>query len=274
MPLAGLFPARGCRATGGRDAQRRKILLLQRRERAGQLPLRTHLQPDDPSKLRHQHKSCRLLGLLLVPPRPRAPWRFHMDTPRALHQTPAPQRQPSDPPQGCEPLGLLQAQTIDKDGVLQKSAVVLDAVLLFVGSQDRACAMGHLPLRGHSRPQHATRGLLALAHDHCRLGAQRCLQSIVQGFARAWLVTPRPPRAILGAFLDPYIPLVIRAGQCAQLLGCGLGLDTAAIGLLGHGAHGRLQSGLGLLQLALQVLLPPLILAAGVPPHRPLGLAV
>jgi hypothetical protein len=102
---------------------------------------------------------------------------------------------------------------------------------------------------------------------------QRDVQTIPQRFDDAWRLGTRPARAICGVLLDVSWHPVIGTLQRPQLGGGGFGIRVTAIRLPGGRARGGLQGRVGRLDRTLQVLLAPLILAAGVDHHGPRGLA-
>ena len=187
----------------------------------------------------HHHERCGLLGGLLVPPHQRVARRLHVDPQRSLHQTPQQQRQPSHQPQGFDPLGLLQKQTVDHDGGFYKSKVLLHPVWFLLGPQDLSCPMRHLPCRGHIRQEPKTARLLLLAGHDLRPLVERNLQAIAQRLDHTGLLWARPARALRWALLDDHRHPVIGALQRPQLLGGGLGICPTKILLLRCCTHGR-----------------------------------
>jgi hypothetical protein len=147
-------------------------------------------------------------------------------------------------------------------------------MLLFVGPQDVPRSMGHLTRGGHIGQEHETACLLSLASNDLSPLVHGDLQAIPQRFDHTWPRGTRPPRAILGALLDPYFHPMIGALQRPQLGGGGFGVRMTEILLAGCLVHGGLQRRVGRSDLTRQVLLAPLILAAGVHHHGPISLTV
>src|SRR5919202_2933523 len=124
--------------------------------------------------------------------------------------------------------------------------------------------MGHLARRRHIGEEHKTAHLLHLAGNDLHPLVECDLEAIPQRFHYAGLLLTRPSWAILGVLLDLHLYVVIRALLRPQLGGGSLSIGTAEILLLGHLACPRIQRRRGRLELTLELLLPSLILAAGV----------
>jgi hypothetical protein len=169
---------------------------------------------------------------------------------------------------------LLQEETVDQKRGFAAANVLRDAVRLLLGLQHLPRPMGHLSRGGDLRQAHNTGRLWRLAGDARRPLMPRDLQALPQRFDDAGLLQAGPSRASLRVLLDDNLHLVRGALQRPPLGRCRLGISTTAILLLGRLAHGGLQCRRRGLQLAPQVLLPPLILAAGVHDHGAIGLAL
>src|SRR5262249_9838710 len=76
-----------------RDTQCPEVLLLDRRQRVGELALGPYFEDQHRRKLGHHHESCRLVRSLLVPPWQRGLCGLHVDPECSLDQTPQQQRQ-------------------------------------------------------------------------------------------------------------------------------------------------------------------------------------
>ena len=124
------------------------------------------------------------------------------------------------------------------------------------------------------RQPHTTAGLLHLAGDALRPLMERDPPALPQRFDHAGLLLARPSRAILGGLLDSHLHPVIGPLLCPPLGRCSCGIGTAARLLVRHLAYGRCPWRSGRLELTLEVLLPPLILATGGDPHGPIGFAL
>ena len=71
-----------------RDTQCPQVLLLDRRQGAGELALGPYFDDHHRRKLGHHHEGRRLLRGLLVPPYQRGLRSLHVDPERSLYETP------------------------------------------------------------------------------------------------------------------------------------------------------------------------------------------
>lgn len=274
MPPALCLSTAGSSETGRWDTQSGQIVLLDCGEGLGQLTLRPNLHHADTGKLCHQHESRWSRGLRLSPAGQCVTGRLHVEAPRPFHQPPEQSGQQAHQPQRLKALGFLQEEPVDKKRVFEEAKVLLDAVLLLRGLQHIPRPMGHLSRGGYIRQEHKTGRLVRRAGDDLRPRRQRDLQALPQRFDYAGRLQAWPSRAILRVLLDDNLHRVRGALQRPHLGRCSLGISTTAIRLRGRRAHGGLQCRRSGLQLAPQVRLPPLILAAGVHDHGSLGLAI
>jgi hypothetical protein len=156
---------------------------------------------------------------------------------------------------------------MDKNGVLQKGAVLLHPVLLLVGPQHLSRALGHLSLRRHLGQQHQTAQLWYLAGDDLRPLVERSLQALPPRLDHAGRLRARPARARLGVLLAYHCHPVLGALVRPQLGGSRLSICTADIRLLGRLAPGRFERRRRRLARTRQSLLPPLLRTARVHHH-------
>ena len=259
---------------GARNVEGRQRLLLDHRERPGELPLMAALQDQHPSELCAHHAGGRPLRRLLVPPHQGGAGGVNRRPPRPFHPTPDQQRQYYHEAQGLDAVRFLQAQALDKHWIVEEPGVLLRPVLVLVHVEDVSSVMGQGTRRGPSGAQHeAARLFLHAGHALC-LHVDGGRQPLPPGFDSTRLAGARPAPALQRPFLTSDLHQMGRWGQSAELRRRRFRIGAAAILLLLCGPCGGLNQTIRRLDLAFQPLLPPSLLRAGVDDHRPRGRSV